>query len=409
MSLATELSSRLIKESFTGTHLMLKVMRRAADAPLDPPKHLGHGKCDTFNKSVQMGVATNNPEALGREATMMMKSLRIPPGELRGIGLQMGKLERAGEVKLEMGQKKLDFSKNPKADIQMRSPKLQQRTSPPPLQPPAPAPPRTPVQATQFIAPTQIDPEVLANLPDDIRARIISRKPVAVQSSQIDEEVFKELPPSIQDELRQTFKKPVVKITPTKKKPSPRKGKSGFGMVGQSKLPISSPDELDKAVLAELPSTIRQEVISNAQREHAVARAAKARRLAWEAERTVRERKITRSVTIPEPPPKPTFQKMSELPELRELIHNWFKEFQDESPAEEDVELLGGYLRKVVLIEKDLRKAEAVVKWFRSCCRDTTGAAQDEWWAAGLRLVEHVNDACMERGVGKIDFDTQGL
>ena len=381
-------------------------MRRAADAPLDPPKHLGHGKCDTFNKSVQMGVATNNPEALGRETILMMRSLRIPPGELRGIGLQMGKLERVGQVKVEMGQKKLDFSKVLKGDVQVESPTPQPLKSPLAQQPTAPAPPQTPVQAAQFIAPTQVDPEVLANLPDDIRARIVSRKPVAIQSSQIDEEVLKELPPSIQDELRPTFKKPVVKITPTKKKSSPQKGKSGFSMVGQSKLPISSPDHLDEAVLAELPSTIRQEVISNAEREHAIARAAKERHLAWVAEKALRERTVTRSVTIPEPPPKPTFQKVSELPELRDLIHNWFKEFRDESPAEEDVELLGAYLRKVVLIEKDMRKAEAVVKWFRSCCRETTGAAQDEWWAAGLRLVAHVNDACMERGVGDIDFDS---
>ena len=139
MSLAAELSSRLVKESFMGTHLMLKVMRRAADAPLDPPKHLGHGKCDTFNKSVQMGVATNNPDILGRETITMMKSLRIPPGELRGIGLQMGKLERMGEVKQEMGQKKLDFSKAPKSDTRVPFPRLQPRKSPPVQQVNAPA------------------------------------------------------------------------------------------------------------------------------------------------------------------------------------------------------------------------------------------------------------------------------
>src|SRR5277367_2712029 len=104
-----------------GTHLMLKVMRRAADAPLDPPKHLGHGKCDSFNKSVQLRVATNNAEILGRETIIMMRSLRIPPSELRGIGLQMGKLER--EVRAD-GQKKLDFIKNTKPEVP-RSPKIQ--------------------------------------------------------------------------------------------------------------------------------------------------------------------------------------------------------------------------------------------------------------------------------------------
>ena len=378
---------------------MLKVMRRAADAPLNPPKHLGHGKCDTFNKSIQLGVATNNAERLGRETIIMMRSLRIPPGELRGIGLQMGKLER--EMRTD-GQKKLDFTKTIRTEVPQRPAEVKSPDVPKvrPQSPTAVAP-RTPVKATQFIAPTQIDPEILANLPEDIRARIISRKSIAIQSSQIDEEVFKELPPSIQQELRQTYKKPVPKITPKKKRPSPRKVKS---LVGQSKLPLSSPsDDLDASVLAELPSPIRAEVLFNARREHALARATKERHLAWAAEKAARDSKVNRTITIPDPPPKPTFQKVSELSDLRNLISTWFMECRDEGPAEEDVNLLGGYLRKVVLIEKDLSKAKAVVNWFLWCCRDA-GPATDEWLDAGQRLGDHVNDACKERGVGKIQF-----
>lgn len=374
-------------------------MRRAADAPLDPPKHLGHGKCDTFNKSVQLGVATNQAERLGRETIIMMRSLRIPPGELRGIGLQMGKLEK--EVRTD-GQKKLDFTKTTRTDAPKKPAEVKSLNLPKvrPQSPVAVAP-QTPVKATQFISPTEVDPEILANLPEDIRARIVSHKPVAIQSSQIDEEVFKELPPSIQKELRETYKKPAPKITPKKKKASPKKVKS---LIGQSKFLLSSAsDDLDASVLAELPSQIRAEVLSNARREHALARATEARHLAWAAEKAVRDRKVNRTITIPDPPPKPTFQKVSELPDLRNLISMWFTEFRDEGPAEEDVELLGGYLRKVVLIEKDLRKAEAVVNWFLWCCRDT-GLAMDEWQAAGQQLGDHVNNACKERGVGKIQF-----
>lgn len=393
--------------------MMLKVMRRAADAPLDPPKHLGHGPCDTFNRSVQLGVANNDAALLGRETIAMMKSLRIPPGELRGIGLQMGKLERVGEAKLDVGQKKLDFTKSVKIDerprvIDQPDKVLAEPMSlhPPPAPPPSPPPaqPTTPVKSTQFIAPTQIDPDVLANLPDDIRSRLLFRKPKEVQEDQIDEDVLKELPPSIQEELRQAYAKPKFKITPKKKKPSPRKPKLAM-LPGQSRLPLASVEELDASVLAELPSTIRQEVINENRREHALARAAKARHEAWLAERAQRDRKVNRSITIPEPPPKPTFQKLSELPDLRNLISRWFEELRDEGPADEDVELLGNYLRKVVLTEKDLRKAESVVRWFLWCCRDA-GPSIDEWWSAGQRLGDHVNDACMERGVGRINFDT---
>jgi len=421
LSLATELSSRLIKEGFIGKHLSLKVMRRAADAPLDPPKHLGHGLCDTFSKSVQIGVATNDAETLGKEAIVMIRSMRIPPGELRGIGLQIGKLGRPGRTD---GQQKLVFTKAPRTEIPIdalseqpvdplpKSPVQTTMKIDPPLQGPLQksimkTPPAL-FNSTQFIAPTQIDPAVFANLPEDIRTRIVSRKSKPIQSSQIDEDVLKELPPSIQAELLEEYRrKPKPKLTPKKKRPSPRKTKSTFSMVGQEKLPVVTTVTLDPTVLAELPSTIRQEVILEANREQARVRAAQDRHLALAAEKAVRDRKVDRTITIPDLPAKPTFQKLSELPDLRKLISTWFQEFKEEGPAEEDVDLLGAYLRKVVLIEKDVRKAEAVVKWFLWCCQDVEGPALDEWWAAGQKLGEHVNDACSQRGIAKVNFDTR--
>jgi len=398
-----------MKESFIGSHLMLKVMRRAADAPLDPPKHLGHGHCDTFNKSLQLGVPTNDSEVLGKETIVMLRSFNVPPAELRGIGLQMGKLSKVGELKMEAGQKRLDFSRamqkpenlppSPKPSA-VASPKLEPETGPSAQ----PLSLKTPIKHTQFLAPTQIDSGVLENLPEDIKSRLVSRKRVAeVPPNQIDQDVFNELPPSIQEELRQGYKPtPKIKLTP-KKKPSPKKVKSISLIPGQSKLPVASPNDLDASVLAELPSSLREEVISDARRERALAKASEARRQAWAAEKAVWDRKVSRTITLPDPPPVPTFQKLSKLEDLRNLISMWFEEFRDEGPAEEDVELLGSYLRKVVLIEKDLRKAEAVVRWFLYCCKDV-GPAMDEWWCAGQRLGDYVNEACQERGMQRIDF-----
>jgi len=313
-SLASELSSRLIKESFVGSHMVLKVMRRAADAPLDPPKHLGHGKCDTFNKSVQLGVTTNDAEILGKETVVMMRSLRIPPAELRGIGLQMNKLEPVGLAKVETGQKTLDFRRD--ALPTPSAHRLASRVTPP--------------QATQFIAPSQIDPEVLANLPEDIRNRIVSKRNTIAShdstSHQADDGAF-----MVADERRVQMppQQPRKKLTP-KKKPSPRKIKQlSFG---QSKI-TSSPDNLDASVLAELPSTIRQEVLSDARREKALARATQARHLAWAEEKARRDRKVTRTFTISDPPAKPTFQRLSDLSDLRDLISQWFDELGGEGPA----------------------------------------------------------------------------
>ncbi|KAL9057790.1 MAG: hypothetical protein Q9162_002131 [Coniocarpon cinnabarinum] len=93
VSLSGELSRRLVKEGVKGRNLTMKVMRRSKDAPMDPPKHLGHGKCDIYNKSVVLGVLTNEKDTISKETISMLRGLGFSPGELRGLGIQMTKLE----------------------------------------------------------------------------------------------------------------------------------------------------------------------------------------------------------------------------------------------------------------------------------------------------------------------------
>ncbi len=111
MNLCKELERRLLKEQVKGKNLTMKIMRRSLDAPLDPPKHLGHGKCDTFNKSVTFGVATHNAEAIGKEAVTILRSFKFSPGDLRGLGVQMQRLEpiRASAVAPDGSQRLLSF------------------------------------------------------------------------------------------------------------------------------------------------------------------------------------------------------------------------------------------------------------------------------------------------------------
>lgn len=110
MNLSKELERRLLNEGVKGTHLTMKIMRRSLDAPLDPAKHLGHGKCDTFNKSAIFGVATHNAEAIGKEAVSILRSYKFTPGDLRGIGVQLQKLEPIKASAAPDGsQKRLNF------------------------------------------------------------------------------------------------------------------------------------------------------------------------------------------------------------------------------------------------------------------------------------------------------------
>ncbi|KAB8209127.1 hypothetical protein BDV34DRAFT_189282 [Aspergillus parasiticus] len=186
-SLCEELHRRLVENLVKGKQLTLKVMRRAADAPLEPVKHLGHGKCDVFNKSVILGVATNAAETLGKEAVSMLRSLAITPGDLRGLGVQMTKLEplKSGNMgNLDNSQQQLNFKTSParknlhkshdpddldsprkgETDSVIHRPSLNDSNHKP-----------LNISGTQFIMPSQPDPKVVAELPNDIRSKLISQ------------------------------------------------------------------------------------------------------------------------------------------------------------------------------------------------------------------------------------------
>jgi DNA repair protein REV1 len=58
---------------------------------------LGHGKCDTFNKQTLLngynGKATADDRSIGEHAWGLLKSFNFDPKELRGLGIQIQKLE----------------------------------------------------------------------------------------------------------------------------------------------------------------------------------------------------------------------------------------------------------------------------------------------------------------------------
>ena len=62
---------------------------------------MGHGMCETFNKQStlvgQDGNATDDPQIIAQQSLKMLRSLNFDPGELRGIGIQIQKLEKAAE------------------------------------------------------------------------------------------------------------------------------------------------------------------------------------------------------------------------------------------------------------------------------------------------------------------------
>ncbi|KAF2789219.1 DNA repair protein [Melanomma pulvis-pyrius CBS 109.77] len=454
-SLCGELQKRLLKEKVKGKQFTMKIMRRSLDAPMDPPKHLGHGKCDTFNKSLVLGVATNSRDILTKEALSILKGFGFSPGELRGIGVQMTKLEpmkSATDGSFEGSQRRLQFKvSNTEPTSIRKASKRADAADPDPIQddPETPkkhksgesshvpfgaqqlnqsTPSRRPLNTlgTQFIMPTQVDPKVLAELPEDIRSKLLRQArqssptpasrnalktlsrdhspvndapaPFALTAlpaaSQLDPDILAALPPDVRAEVLAQYAASATPSSPTSRRThadqtllpqSPRKNR----IIGiPAKKPIVAPikrsrgppndeyvfdnhdiddhdmDDLDPTFLSALPDDLRKEIIA----EHL--------RQKLSESRLTLVQKQTAAQPLPQPlwkpptlkiprAPRPTFttQKLSDTSDLRKAIREWITEFADEGPYTEDVVALGKYLGRVVKEERDLGKAVGVVKW----------------------------------------------
>ncbi|KAF2625664.1 DNA repair protein [Macroventuria anomochaeta] len=279
-SLCGELQKRLLKEKVKGKQFTMKIMRRAADAPIEPPKHLGHGKCDTFNKSLLLGVATNSKEVLTKEAMGILRGFGFSPGELRGIGVQLTKLEpmkSATDGSLDGSQRRLQFKMPTKPMSALKGPASIIETpitfaDADPIQddPETPRKPKTPATAedhvafgaaelnhstpsrrplnmmgTQFIMPTQVDPKVLAELPSDIRSKLLRQ---TRQSSPTP--AARQPKPAALRADSPSIHAPGSPSTPSRRLP-----------FAATALPAQS--QLDPEILAALPSDVRAEIISH--------------------------------------------------------------------------------------------------------------------------------------------------
>lgn len=349
-NLCGELSRRLLKERMRGKQLTVKIMRRAADAPLDPPKQLGHGKCDTFNKSTVLGVATHAQSVLSKEALSILRGYGFSPGELRGLGIQMTKLEPikvTGGGDSEGSQRRLQFKagvvprpvKDQELDDPIKDDIVTPRKAKPSqfmFNPPAAlmdrpeSPSRKPMNilGTQFILPTQVDLEVLAQLPDDVKSKLIKNVRRSIEStkpddrlktsfseiptqSQIDPDILNSLPLDLRHEILAQYERSPPKpragqsllpqsprkkraLPPSRKPPASTRGKRGGGsllsrfkgVATRSDTPTltqtnflttsrasshepsaaDSEGELDPEFLAALPEDIRREVLEGQRR-----------------------------------------------------------------------------------------------------------------------------------------------
>ncbi|XP_030570515.1 DNA repair protein REV1 [Drosophila novamexicana] len=112
--LSIEVHSRLIEIKRKTKLITLKLMVRAAEAPVETSKFMGHGVCDNQTKSSLLKQSTDDVEIIMSNVLKLMKESGFPPHELRGIGIHLGKLDDIVDSKKENVIKNMFFKMSEK-------------------------------------------------------------------------------------------------------------------------------------------------------------------------------------------------------------------------------------------------------------------------------------------------------
>ncbi|XP_013790615.2 DNA repair protein REV1-like isoform X2 [Limulus polyphemus] len=107
--LSLEVHQRLQKVGMKGRSITLKLKIRKKDAPVETAKFMGHGVCDNVAKSLLLHTATDNPEIISRECASLLQMMKHNPQDLRGVGIQVGRLEPSSADLAAKSRSLLDF------------------------------------------------------------------------------------------------------------------------------------------------------------------------------------------------------------------------------------------------------------------------------------------------------------
>ncbi|KAF5284610.1 hypothetical protein FQA39_LY16968 [Lamprigera yunnana] len=129
-TLSTEVYNRLQDLRMRARCLNLKLLVRAPGAPQEPAKFLGCGVCNTINRSTTTGGLITDSATIYKEAKNLFERINVVPCELRGIGIQLTKLEKAPPTNSAL--KQLLQTCDKKENCEMKTEKVSKRLLPKP-------------------------------------------------------------------------------------------------------------------------------------------------------------------------------------------------------------------------------------------------------------------------------------
>ncbi|KAJ6606232.1 hypothetical protein DFH09DRAFT_1353423 [Mycena vulgaris] len=457
LEMAGTVAERLNEIKMLGRSITLKIMTRAPSAPLEAPKFMGHGVCQVSSKQTVLvgpgGRATSDAGVIGQHAWRIVQSFHFDPKELRGIGIQIQKLEPTdGPVNTDSNQKQLPFK--PSEPILRLPPAVASRA---PVRAAAspivnPAGPSTDASLPAI---DEVDPAVLDALPLEVRQELEQawrrrsespfpgKAPPLLEHGNGPPRARSAAPQSVFPQRRSA---PPTRMQQTGLKLGPR---SGAYVIDKNSLhpnrPANSflrPTEadlrdlgLDPEVFAVLPPAVQREQLA----------AARLIKTLGAIPEVSGERLILKPRRY-DPPPDlfrqpPPYAKYPERPKLRQqgrkgekvfftdtndvqgLLEAWVHAFKEFPPNDKDIEFFAKFLVQSVDSERStdtgVERAVAIVKWwlvllrrywgdyehFESSGEEVEDAMVAEaWWRAFRDVKERIDIVARKKFGGRLSL-----
>ncbi|OZJ05683.1 hypothetical protein BZG36_01448 [Bifiguratus adelaidae] len=275
--LSGEVSKRLVSVESKARALTLKIRKVEAT---EAWKHMGHGPCDSYSKSVTLSRLTNETSLIAEHAWALMKQFNPNPNDIRGIGIQMQKLQPVKEPVANYNarhdvssQRKLDFfAKSAKVTLEpddletsvSKRNDLQQEGRAHGTSGPTKASTNNSETASSVTPAT----ETVASVPN--RRQSIT---TTQTFSQIDLPPWSQVDPSVLLDMPEKTRKKILQAYGTRqigpqtdhrdndvRTEAPKQRQHPNPTLRPSMVSLPSASQLDPQVLEELPASVRQEI-----------------------------------------------------------------------------------------------------------------------------------------------------
>lgn len=270
--LCTEVHSRLTEIRMRGKAITLKLMVRAAEAPVETAKFMGHGVCDTVTKTSTLPQCSDDAQLIERTVLAIRRHLNVAPTEVRGVGIQIGKLAPMADQKAVNGPngrlRSMFAQAKPKQTLPIAAAAIKEPTA---VVMPAAVAAEKPAPKRKLRSNRAISLDVPVALEKRATKKKTKSNPIQqmvnnmargkeISDDGIDMAVLDELPADIREEAVRAFRTEIRNKLQATESTSESKAKRKK----ERPQPVT---DLDGDFLMALPEDIRREVLDNEKRE----------------------------------------------------------------------------------------------------------------------------------------------